>query len=402
MPALREAMETLRRRGGYDFAPLGEKAVRGLYGAEIALSASRIDRFASCRYAFFLYDGLRLRPWKQARFDAPVFGTFVHFVLEHTVREVMERGGFAAVSEQALMEIAGRHAEHYTKTYLPDFEKRGERFAYLFARNMREAMAVVRDVGAELRVSAFRPCDEELSFAPDGALPPVRVRTAQGDGVISGFVDRVDLYETEKTAYFRVVDYKTGRKDFDYADILCGEGLQMLIYLFALQKNGEQRYGRKIFPAGVLYVPAREDMERIDPGGGPEELEALRAKHRRRKGLVLRDEAVLQAMEPSEGTPQYLPYQVKKGELTGDLAGREQLEQLERFVMRSVQEMTGQMLTGRLEPNPILRGPMHSSCMHCDFAQACHRDSCKHANRYIAAVKAEKFWEELERRERHG
>ena len=161
----------------------------------------------------------------------------------------------------------------------------------------------------------------------------------------------------------------------------------MLIYLFALQKNGEQRYGRKIFPAGVLYVPAREDMERIDPGGGPEELEALRAKHRRRKGLVLRDEAVLQAMEPSEGTPQYLPYQ---------------LEQLERFVMRSVQEMTGQMLTGRLEPNPILRGPMHSSCMYCDFAQACHRDSCKHANRYIAAVKAEKFWDELERRARHG
>ena len=45
-----------------------KKAVRGLYGAEIALSASRIDRFASCRYAFFLYDGLRLRPWKQARF----------------------------------------------------------------------------------------------------------------------------------------------------------------------------------------------------------------------------------------------------------------------------------------------------------------------------------------------
>ena len=78
------------------------------------------------------------------------------------------------------------------------------------------------------------------------------------------------------------------------------------------------------------------------------------------------------------------------------------MAQLERFVMRSVQEMTGQMLTGRLEPNPILRGPMHSSCMYCDFAQACHRDSCKHANRYIAAVKAEKFWEELERRARHG
>lgn len=36
--------------------------------------------------------------------------------------------------------------------------------------------------------------------------------------------------------YFRVIDYKTGHKDFDYTDLLCGKGLQMLLYLFAIER----------------------------------------------------------------------------------------------------------------------------------------------------------------------
>ena len=62
------------------------EAVRALYGRTIPLSASKIDRFAGCRYAFFLQYGLRAAPWKQAEFDAPLFGSFVHDVLEHVVR----------------------------------------------------------------------------------------------------------------------------------------------------------------------------------------------------------------------------------------------------------------------------------------------------------------------------
>ena len=403
---LRDALARLRQSGGYELMPVARQTVGGLYGSQIALSASRIDRYASCRYAFFLYDGLRLRPWKQARFDAPAFGTFVHTVLEKTVREVMNLGGFAAVEERALLRIAEKHAQAYTETFLPDLAQRGERFAYLYRRNMREVLSVVRDVGQELRISKFVPRDCELNFArgaeQTGALPPVWVHTPSGDGVVSGFVDRVDLYEVPGGAYYRVVDYKTGRKDFDYADILCGMGLQMLIYLFALKEHGQAHYGMKLFPAGVLYVPAREDMESVPPGTSEEKLAEVRAKHKCRKGLILDDETVLQAMEPAEGTPRYLPYQLKKGERTGELASRAQLEMLDRFVMQSLREMTGAMLGGGVTPDPILRGQSWSSCMYCDFAQACHRDACRHENRYIAEVKAEKFWQEVERRCAHG
>lgn len=402
-PALQKAMRELAQRCGYTLDTLERGTVRALYGKELSLSASRIDRFAACRYAFFLYDGLRARPWKQARFDAPLFGTFVHYVLEKTVKEAMERGGFATLTDEEVTALAQKHAAAYTGTYLPELEKRGARAAYLFARNVREATAAAVDIGRELRASDFVPRDCELRFAADGKLPPVEVETPLGRGVLSGMVDRVDLYETAGGAYYRVIDYKTGRKDMDYAGILCGEGLQMLIYLFALKEHGAQVYGKKLFPAGVLYVPAREDMERIEPGMTEEELDALRAKHKRRKGLLLKDEALLQAMEHSgDEKPRYLPYQMKKDGLSGDLATREQMTLLEALVRREITEMTGQILAGQVEPNPILRGPMRSSCMYCDFARVCHKDACRHENRYIAEIRAEQFWQEAERRMQNG
>lgn len=400
-PALLQAAWELQSRSRFDFSPLDPARVRGLYGAEIRLSASKLDKFSACKYQYFLQYGLKSEPWKQARFDAPVFGTFVHYVLEQTVRDVMAQGGFSAVSEAELSAMAESHIRVYAETWLPDMSSRGERFAYLFDRSRREVREIVADVGRELRNSDFRPVDTELSFMCGGALPPVEVLGQKGNSLITGFVDRVDLLDAGNAAYYRVIDYKTGRKEFDYASILEGEGLQMLIYLFALRKYGAQRYGKPLIPAGVLYVPSRSDMERVDPGESPEDIQALRQKKKRRKGLVLADDAVLQAMEHGD-SPEYLPVQVKKSGLTGDLATREQFAQMERFVAQSLEEMTDAMLSGVVAPDPLIRGPMASSCQYCDYQSACHQDLCAIHKRYIAAVKPERFWQEVERRLDHA
>ena len=107
-------------------------------------------------------------------------------------------------------------------------------------------------------------------------------------------------------------------------------------------------------------------------------------------------------MEKDLQHPQFLPLKNQKNGLAGDLASPEQLLQLERFVTNTLKNMTDRMLRGEVLPDPIIRGPQKSSCQYCDFAEACHKDSCEHRNRYVAAVRAAKFWEELERREHHG
>ena len=56
--------------------------------------------------------------------------------------------------------------------------------------------------------------------------------------------------------YIRVIDYKTGNKKFVLDDILCGINIQMLLYLSAIAKNGNELFGDNIIPCGVLYVPS--------------------------------------------------------------------------------------------------------------------------------------------------
>ena len=313
----------------------------------------------------------------------------------------MAQGGFHETSQDAVCAIAQKYMDEYTEKFMSDAQQTDERCAYLFRRNRQEVLGIVRNVADELRVSRFAPCDEELAFSKDGALPPVYVETPEGQAVLSGFVDRVDVLDEPGGKYFRVIDYKTGHKDFDYTDLLCGKGLQMLLYLFAIERAKGTHIAAGKTPAGILYVPGRVDVERVEPGQTDEALTKQRQKNLVRQGLLLRDEQVLQAMEPGD-TPVYLPYQNKKGELTGSLATREQFRLLEDFVSGSLRELTQKLFSGTVSPNPIVRGPMVSSCQYCEYQHACHKDACKPDVRYMKKVGADEFWKELERRKANG
>ena len=64
--------------------------------------------------------------------------------------------------------------------------------------------------------------------------------------------------------------------------------------------------------------------------------------------------------------------------------------------------MTDAMLSGVVAPDPLIRGPMASSCQYCDYQSACHKDACRVAARFMKKVKAEEFWQTLERRKTDG
>ena len=100
-------------RANHTLGAVSPEGIRSLYGKKLTLSASQIDRQAECRLSYFLRYGLRAQERKEAAVDPAEFGTFVHYVLEHTAKEVMEKGGFHAVSEDQNLDIAHKYAEEY-------------------------------------------------------------------------------------------------------------------------------------------------------------------------------------------------------------------------------------------------------------------------------------------------
>lgn len=255
---------------------------------------------------------------------------------------------------------------------------------------------IVTELWTELKATAFEPAGFEVGFGRGEVFPAIDIPNAAMEAVLRGFVDRVDIWQSAGSRYYRVVDYKTGKKDFDYCDVFNGVGLQMLLYLFALEHGGQSLLGECPRPAGVQYFPARAPYLSAEGELSPEEAESLRQKQWVRQGLLLKDEDVLSAMSPPEG-PDRLPVKRQKdGSLTGDLADRDQLRLLEGYVFRALGRFVEDIASGNVEPNPYTRGTAHDACRFCPYGQVCHPDSIAGRRNY-KTVSADRFWEDVEK-----
>ena len=402
------------------------ETVEGLYGKIPGLTASRVDLFYSCRFAFFMRHGLRARPRKKAAFAAPETGTFIHYVLENTLAELdtLDGGAHAASDEQA-HRVMKKWVKTYVETFLGSLAGQTARFRYLFRRLVKMMGDILDNVLDELRNSDFAPIDYELTFAWDGDLPPVRCTDGEDTVLLTGTADRVDGCIKDGRLYVRVMDYKSGKKSFSLSDVWNGLNLQLMIYLFAIQKEGLERYRKKLAaeldavePAGVLYIPARDEVLDLEADETDEDkLRTLRDKALRRSGLVSDDLGLLEAMEHGlSGDGRFIPVKLKTAKPTkknpdpapelaaaSAVADLEKFGRLARFAQGKLIEMGRELKKGSIDAAPC----RHGQALHCDwceFRSACRFDETMGDHvRALAHLKDEEFWNAIEEGEnRHA
>ena len=373
---------------------ISKENVNKLYGDTLYLSASQVDKQADCRLLYFLRYGLRAQERKPATVDPAEFGTYVHAVMEETVKEIMTIGGFRKVSAAETLEVARKHAEKYASEHFSQIDT--HRLNYLFQRNNNELEKIVLELWDEMQTCEFEPVGFEVGFGDDGEVAAIDVSGKNMSAKLRGFVDRVDLWRTEGKNYFRVVDYKTGKKDFDYCDVYNGYGLQMLLYMFALEQGGQDLLGDAPVGVGVQYFPARVPVVPADGILSDEEARLAREKLWKRSGLLLSHEHVLDAME-HDSTISRLPYTRKKdGTIQGDLADSRQMALLKTYVFSLVGKMVDDIASGCVTPNPYTRGSSHSACTFCPYGAVCHSGNVE-GRRDYKAISAQKFWEDIEK-----
>ena len=385
------------KRSEHSLGAVSPERIRELYGQKLRLSASQIDRQAECRLSYFLRYGLRAQELKELTVDPAEFGTFVHAVLEKTVEEIMTLGGFHQVSASETLDIAHRYAESYAAERFQELDS--ERLSYLFLRNGLELDMVVRELWEELSRSKFEPIRAEVRFGEDGEMQAVPIHGEKMEAELIGAVDRVDLWFDGVRRFIRVVDYKTGKKDFDYCDVFNGVGLQMLLYLFALEQEGSELVGGRPTVAGVQYFPARFPYLSKDGRLTEEEAQAEHVKNAKRRGLILSDEDVLDAMEPGGEFSRLSCKRNKSGELKGDVADSYQLKQLREYVFRTLAGAVDTIAGGSVEANPYTRGSSHSACAFCPYGSICAKDR-EAGRRNYKTMTASDFWERIGREER--
>ena len=390
-----DALSAMERAAGMSRGRLSPAAVKTLYGQSCRMSASRSDKINSCHFSYFMQYGLRAKERTTAGFDTSRVGSFLHFVLERVTRAVMDRGGFALVEETELGRLTDAAVQAYLDEALPSFDQRDERFKYLFRRLRKTVGTIIANVADELAHSDFVPIAFELGFGEGEDMPPIAVRMGEGSLTVAGRVDRVDGWLEDGRLYVRVVDYKSGKKSFDLSDVRHGLNIQMLLYLFALEREGKRIFGREIVPAGALYLPARDVLLSKPRGVDPETLRAALDRELRRSGLVLSRPEVLRAMEHSAlEEPRFLPLSIGKGGITGGLATAEELGKLERYVDHLLEQIAAELHGGVIDADPCYTSESDNACTYCAFASACHFTDGEGGDRRrpLRPVKPEEFW----------
>ncbi|MEA4911824.1 MAG: PD-(D/E)XK nuclease family protein [Oscillospiraceae bacterium] len=356
------------------YALLDTEALRRSLGDPLTLSASRIEAFEKCRFSYFLSYTLGIRPLTKAEMSPVEAGTFVHAVIERVMRAL--GGDLTNVAVPALTTLTEESAQAFLDARIGSLARTDARLQYIAECLKKQAVRLLLRLRREQLQSSFRPRDFELKLGRD--VPALVVETPDGDRLrVEGSVDRVDTFEKDGVSYVRVIDYKTGEKHFNLADIFYGLNLQMLLYLFAICDGGGARYKNTI-PAGVLYMPA-------DPAAPTvaEERAAQQAERAyRMDGLLLDDPKVLHAME-SEGRGIFIPVETdtegKPIHLRGNsqkdkLASLEKLGSIKKHIDATLVEMAQALYAGDIGANPLNADNENGACTYCEFSAVCRRD----------------------------
>ncbi|MBQ3150157.1 MAG: exodeoxyribonuclease V subunit gamma [Clostridia bacterium] len=344
-----------------------------LFGKNMYLSASRVEKYYNCPFSYFCLYGLMARPRATADFDAATQGTEIHFILEKLLRDY-GKDGLVAMSEEERAEKVNELLYEYLVSKMGTEEKT-DRFMYLYNRLQKSIGEILARLIMEFRKSSFVPVDFELKIDRDGEVMPYTTTMEDGSTVsLKGIVDRVDMMELNGKKYIRIVDYKSGKKEFKLSDVFDGLNMQMILYLFAIWENGSTYYGENIIPSGFLYMPARAEYVKPERDEKKEDIELKKAKSLRMNGMILNDETVIVGMD--EGVSGcFVPVERGKDGFKSDsLISLHQLSLLKRKVDETIEKMATQLKNGNIRALPVT-GSNHSACDYCDYRSVCgHED----------------------------
>lgn len=348
---------------------------------EIALSQTKIDKFFDCPFAYYLKYSIKISEREKAKFDANDIGTFVHAILESFFKEVKEKKlSVNNLTDENRVEMIERAAREHIESKDTSGAPSGKRNEIFISRIIRATIPVVDGLCDELSGCDFVPEFFELKIGRDkkAAVMPAEFKDSRGIPVsLTGYVDRVDAYKSGDDVYVRVIDYKTGSKEFSPTDYEEGKNLQMFLYLRSIVESERKELrealgvgeGGRIIPAGVIYISTDIGDVTVSHANKAKERAAI-AEKQLRQGMLLNDSVSIDAMNKK-----YLPIKFNdKGEMKSTseqyLYTEEELRVRNEKIADKVREVADGIKSGSL---PLSQKKKDSPCKYCRFKPICRK-----------------------------
>ena len=355
-------------------------------GSSIYFSPSSFEKYVKCPLSYYCSNILELRETKTADFNAADMGTFIHFVLEELLRNSIPKNADEAIADdETIIERTDAAVREYIESICPAYLLDSNRMKHLYARLKSLSLLLIKNIVEEFSKSLFRPAFFELRSNGVGENPtPLVFRLKDGTRVtFGGIVDRVDVYKQGEKVYLRVVDYKTGTKNFSLEDVDHGLNMQMLLYLFTLCRSRSESFRASIgcegdeeaLPAGVIYLSANIPLVETDDYTDEQEVIRSATERLERSGLLFDNEEILLAMnqELDSDFLAGIKKRAKDGALTGSaLTSAEEFADIYSRLEKVIIKISEELRSGKANASPLRYGKT-DPCEYCQAKPICRR-----------------------------
>ncbi|MBR2951031.1 MAG: helicase-exonuclease AddAB subunit AddB [Lachnospiraceae bacterium] len=381
--AYRDFGMTLSREAFYAYqaTPLGKAVATALYGHTLSGSVSRLEQYASCAYAHFLRYGLQLKEQEEYSFEASDLGNLFHGVLEIFSEKLTENGYTwfdfpKEAGERLVDEAVDSYSAAYHNTILYDTARN----AYMIVRIKRILKRTVATMQYQLKKGSFVPEQFEVSFSVLENLDAVSIALSDSEKMrLRGRIDRVDVCRKEDRVYVKVMDYKSGSRDFSLAALYHGLQLQLVVYLSAgLELTARKYPDKQVLPAAMLYYRVQDPL--IDLGSEnltEEQIDAQIKKALRPTGVVSADPEAAEGLDEGlTGRSDVIPVERNKN---GSFSARssvlepEDFKSMTAFANLKIKEAGRKILEGDIALNPYEQGKQNA-CEWCAYKKVCGFD----------------------------
>lgn len=376
-----------------------------LFKKERTISATTLETFGACPYRAFAQN--ILRPVEEKTFSLSpmdtgiLFHQALHLWSAH-IQECLLKGKAILYPEsQAALEKALDDRE---KALFEKINREDPRNAFFLTLAEKTLSENHQQTFFQLINAQMLFLYHELTFGPGRKIGPYPLTFSEtGEKFyLEGTVDRIDFLFSEKQEddhenkppMIRVIDYKTGKKTFDFTRLLAGLDLQLPLYLQAVSSMGK--------PIGFFYMPVRpldKAEEKDEKGLLPLAGEALL------DGLLLQDEKAVRASDftyswdgarPKTsliykiGPKQNPEKNTADGRISKEKAGpldRENILKGEDFqlLLEKVSfiagDFAGRRSRGEISPRPF-RTNAQRACTFCPYSSLCRFESRNQFTKY--------------------
>ncbi|MDD3765813.1 MAG: exodeoxyribonuclease V subunit gamma [Eubacteriales bacterium] len=356
---------------------LSKDAVRLLYTDAPKGSISRAEQYSRCQYAYFLNYGLKVKERQKHNIEAVDEGTFMHEIIENYTK-IAKEADWQNVTEEFCKEKIKEITHDVLSKYLSETHTEAPGFPFLLKKVEKIMSTTAWHITRFYQKSSFVPLGYEISFEEGGDFPPIELEIGGTKVVLRGKVDRADIWRTDQGNFVSIVDYKSGNKNIDFSEILCGVQIQLPVYIKAVCEALSKKEGVRAIPAAMLYYKLDSPIILADQNMSDEKIMEELQKKLKMQGITVEHEAINKSINTV--------FAVKS------LASVKEIDRICEHAFSQLKKAFTGVLSGSININPV-RVSGKTACDFCPYGSVCQFDPAFEGNKYrnIKKINREEF-----------